>query len=518
MPTGFERIVELTVGLLFGVALLTMAARRFRVPYPSLLVLGGVALSFIPHVPQATLPPELVLLVFLPPLIFSAGWETSWRDLSRNGLNLASLAVGLVLATTLGVGAVLHLVVRTIPWGACFTLGAIVSPTDPIAVNAIASKLPLPHRLVTLLESESLANDATGLVVYRFAVAAVLGGTFSAGHAALAMVGVSLGGALLGLAVGWLASAAMARIDDARVEIALQLVTAYAAYLPAEKLGLSGVFAAAVAGLWVGRRSSSVMGSRSRLQASAFWNTLVYLINGVLFLLLGLQIHALLSTQAWDVGRVIAACAAVIGTTVALRFVWIFAFSSRVNGQALDSRLRAVMGWAGMRGVLSVATALALPLTLPSGLPFPDRELIALVAFAVVIVTLVGQGLSLPALIGRLGISGPDGLDAEAAAARMIALRAAVSRIAELTEGAEGARATAGAELQRRLAAAISRVAPGPFATDSPRDLDAAFSFLQRELIDAERTTLLELWRAGKLDDHSLRRIERDLDLQELRL
>ena len=267
MPSGVEQVVELAAALLFGVAILTAIAKRFRVPYPSLLVLGGVALSFVPHVPRALLPPELVLLVFLPPLIFSAGWGTSWRDISRSSVNLALLAVGLVLATTLGVGLAFHLVAPWVPWGVCFTLGAIVSPTDPIAANAIASKLNLPHRLVTLLEGESLANDATGLVAYRFAVAAVLGGGFSAGHAAIAMLGVSLGGALLGLAVGMVATWAMSRVDDARVEIALQLVTAYAAYLPAERLGLSGVFAAAAAGLWVGRRSSNVMGSRSRLQA-----------------------------------------------------------------------------------------------------------------------------------------------------------------------------------------------------------------------------------------------------------
>ncbi len=424
MQSGFEQVVELAVGLLFGVALLTVVAKRFRVPYPSLLVLGGLALSFVPHVPRAILPPELVLLVFLPPLIFSAGWETSWRDLSQSGSNLALLAVGLVLATTLGIGLVFHLVVPWVPWGICLALGAIVSPTDPIAVNAIAGKLNLPHRLVTLLEGESLANDATGLVAYRFAVAAVLGGSFSAGHAALAMVGVSLGGALFGLAVGMVATAAMARIDDARVEIALQLVTAYAAYLPAERLGLSGVFAAAAAGVWVGRRGSSVMGSRSRLQAGAFWETLIYLINGVLFLLLGLQIHSLLSTGSWRGAGFLTASAAVIAATVGLRFLWIYALSTRLHGQRLDFRARTVLGWAGMRGVLSVATALALPLALPSGEPFPARDLVALVAFAVVIVTLVGQGLSLPAIISRLGVTQGDTLAPEEEAARLTALRA----------------------------------------------------------------------------------------------
>src|SRR5581483_9191288 len=260
------------------------------------------------------------------------------------------------------------------------------------------------------------------------------------------------------------------------------------------------------------------MGSRTRLRATAFWETLVYLINGVLFLLLGLQIRQILQASDLRLADMIGACAAAIVATVLIRFAWIAAFVRRANQVPLGRGERIVLGWAGMRGVLSVATALALPLALPGGEPFPARPILVLAAFSVVVATLVVQGLSLPALIKRLGLVSDDGFDAEEQGARLVALQAASARLAELTRAASGAEAEAARELQRRLQMALSRAGDGLGPASVSRKFDAAFSVLQRQIIEAERGALLQLWRAGRIDDHSLRRIERDLDLRELRL
>src|SRR5690348_585458 len=268
-----------------------MLAGRLGIPYPILLVLGGLALALIPGVPDVELRPDLAFLLFLPPLLYSSAWTTSWRDFRANLRPIGLLAIGLVLVTTLLVAVTAHAVIPALPWAAAFTLGAIVSPTDAVAATAIAQRLGVPRRLVTVVEGESLVNDATGLVAYRFAVVAVVTGAFSLGAALAQFVLVSLGGVLIGLVAGWLATWLNRRIEDTAVAIALSFLMPFAAYLPAEAVGASGVLAAVTAGLYAGRRSVASLSPSTRLQAFAVWEMLVFLLNGLIFILIGLQLR-----------------------------------------------------------------------------------------------------------------------------------------------------------------------------------------------------------------------------------
>jgi CPA1 family monovalent cation:H+ antiporter len=337
-----------------------MLAGTVRVPYPILLVLGGLVLGFVPGVPPAELPPDLVLVLFLPPLLYQAAFFSSPRDLWANARPITLLAVGLVLVTMTAVAVVAHALVAGLPWAAAFALGAIVSPTDPLAATAIARRLGVPRRLVTVLEGESLVNDATALVAYRLAVAAVVAGSFSLWGAGLQFVGRGIGGVAIGLAVGWLIAEALRRIEDPMVKIVLSVVTGYAAYLPADRLGVSGVLAAVAAGLYVGWRAPQLASPATRLLGVSFWEVLVYLLNAVLFVLVGLQLHPILSELTGSSVAVLVGQAALVSAVViAVRVGWGFTVTYLVR--ALDRRPaqrarrasvreRLVAGWSGMRG------------------------------------------------------------------------------------------------------------------------------------------------------------------------
>src|SRR4029450_10810226 len=409
---------ELLLVLMVAMGGLSVLAGVVRVPYPIVLVLGGLVLGFVPGVPPALLQPDLVLVLFLPPLLYQAAFFSSPRDLRANARAITLLAVGLVLVTMTAVAVVAHALVAGLPWAAAFALGAIVSPTDPLAATAIARRLGVPRRLVTVLEGESLVNDATALVAYRLAVAPVLAGSFTLWEAGLRFVVGAVGGVVIGLAVGWLFAEARRRIEDSVVEIVLSVVTGYAASLPAELLGVSGVLAAVTAGLYVGWHAPELASPATRLLGFSFWEVLVYLLNAVLFVLVGLQLHPILTGVSGSSAAVLLGQAALVSAVViAVRIVWGFSVPYLVRAldrrpaqraRRVGARERVVGGWGGGRGAVALAAALALPLETSTGQPFPQRNLIIFVTFGVIFATLVLQGLSLPWRIRRLGVHRDD--------------------------------------------------------------------------------------------------------------
>jgi monovalent cation/hydrogen antiporter len=515
--------------LMVAVGGLGVLAGVVRVPYSIVLVLGGLVLGFVPGVPPAELPPELVLVLFLPPLLYQAAFFSSPRDLRADLRAITLLAVGLVVATMSAVAAVAHALVPGLPWAAAFALGAIVSPTDPLAATAIARRLGVPRRLVTVLEGESLVNDATALVAYRLAVGAVVAGSFSLWGAGLQFVGRGIGGVAIGLAVGWLLADARRRIEDPVVEIVLSVVTGYAAYLPAELLGVSGVLAAVTAGLYVGWRAPELASPSTRLLGFSFWEVLVYLLNAVLFVLVGLQLHPILSELSGSsVATLVGQAALVSAVVIAVRIGWGFSVPYLIR--ALDRRPaqrarrtgpreRLVAGWSGMRGAVSLAAALALPLETSAGQPFPQRNLLIFMTFGVILATLVLQGLSLPWLIRRLGLHRDDSDEQEELRGRLRATDAALARLEELavqewTRDDTVERMRGLYQFRRRRLKARG----GYLADDGAEDRSLAYQRLVRELLEAQRREIVLLRNQGEISNEVMHRIERDLDLEDARL
>jgi monovalent cation/hydrogen antiporter len=506
--------------LMLAVGGLSVLAGAVRVPYPIVLVLGGLALGFVPGMPRAELPPDLVLVLFLPPLLFQEAFSFSPRELRANAGVIALLAVGLVLATMTAVAAVAHALVSGLPWAAAFTLGAIVSPTDPLAATAILRRLGVPRRLVTVLEGESLVNDATALVAYRLAVAAVVAGSFSLWQAGLEFVTGAVGGVAIGLAVGWLIAEALRRIQDPVTQIVLSVVTGYAAYLPADRLGLSGVLAAVAAGLYLGWRAPQLGSPAGRLLGVSFWEVLVYLLNAVLFVLVGLQLHPILNELLPDPATVrIGHAAAVIAVVIATRLGWEFTIPYLIRAlhrrpaQRASPRERLVAGWSGMRGAVSLAAALALPLTTSTGQPFPHRHLIIFLTFAVILATLVLQGLTLPWLIRRLGLHRDDSQTQEELGGRLRATDAALAR-EEWTRDDTVERMRGLYQFRRRRLKARG----GSLADDGTEDRALAYQRLVRELLEAQHREIVLLRNQGQISNQVMHRIEHDLDLEDSRL
>jgi CPA1 family monovalent cation:H+ antiporter len=515
--------------LMVAVGGLSVLAGTIRVPYPILLVLGGLVLGFLPGVPPAELPPDLVLVLFLPPLLYQAAFFSSPRDLRADTRTITLLAVGLVLATMSAVAAVAHTLVGGLSWAAAFTLGAIVSPTDPLAATAIARRLGVPRRLVTVLEGESLVNDATALVAYRLAVAAVVAGSFTLWAAGVQFVSRGIGGVAIGLAVGWLIAEARRRIEDPVVEIVLSVVTGYAAYLPAELTGASGVLAAVTAGLYVGWRAPELASPATRLLGFSFWEVLVYLLNAVLFVLVGLQLHPILSGVSGSSAAVLLGQAALVSAVViGVRIAWGFSVPYLVRAldrrpaqraRRVGARERLVAGWSGMRGAVSLAAALALPLETSTGQPFPQRNLIIFVTFGVIFATLVLQGLSLPWLIRRLGLHRDDSEDQEELRGRLRATDAALARlealaVEEWTRDDTVERMRGLYQFRRRRLKARG----GYLADDGSQDRSLAYQRLVRELLEAQRREIVRLRNRGEISNEVMHRIERDLDLEDSRL
>ena len=438
-------VVEIFVGLLLAVAVLALLARKLHIPYPILFVIGGLLLGWIPGLPPVRLNPQLVFFLFLPPLLFPAALFTSWRDFRLNLRPISLLAIGLVLFTTVAVAYLAQYFLH-LPLAAGFVLGAIISPPDAIAATAIAERLKVPRRIVTILEGESLVNDATALVAYRFGVAAVVTGSFSLAHASGQFFIVGIGGILIGLVVGWLAQQFHKRVDDAPIEITVSLLTPFVAYLFADDLGVSGVLAVVTAGLYLGRRMPELLTFKTRLQGGPVWEMVEFLLNGFVFILIGLQLpevlHAL-SSHDIPIHQLVGYALFISLAVIVIRILWVFpaAYLPRLLFKNIRRRdpypsWRHVMiiGWTGMRGVVSLAAALAIPLTIQNGEPFPDRDLILFLTFIVILATLVVQGLSLPLLIRWLGVKDDGSMEIEEREARLKANQAALARLNEIGE------------------------------------------------------------------------------------
>ena len=525
--------VELTLlGLMVAVVGLLLLAGRTRIPYPILLVLGGLAIGFVPGITTIELPPDLVLLIFLPPLLYGASFFSSLRELRANLRPISLLAFGLVLATTMSVALVAHTVVG-LPWAVAFVLGAILSPTDPVAATAIAGRLGAPRRIVTIIEGESLINDGTALVAYRFALGAALSGSFSLWLAGIQFVLSAIGGVLVGLTVGFAVAAIRRRLDNPLVEITISLSTAYFAYLPAEALGVSGVLAAVTVGIFMGWRAPELISPGTRIQAFAIWEILTFLLNSVLFVLIGLQLRPLLEGLAGESAARLALYAVVVSAAVIVtRMVWVFVLTYVPRRLSRNLRERDpypqwqatfVVGWTGMRGAVSLAAALAVPETLAGGEPFPGRDLIIFLTFCVIVATLVFQGLSLPPLIRALDLEDDDSEQQEETEARLRTAEAAIDRIDELA-GEDWVRDDTADRLRglydyrrRRFATLLGETDGHGDETDY-EDRTGAFMRLRAELLQAERDTLLRMRNERRISDEVLRRVERDLDLEEARL
>jgi monovalent cation/hydrogen antiporter len=523
-----EDHVELIVfGLLLGTAALAVLARVLRVPYPITLVVGGVAIGFLPGVPDVKLDPDLVLLIFLPPLLYGAAFFTSLRDLRRNARPIALLSIGVVFATMGAVAVVTHEVIG-LGWAESFVLGAIVSPTDAVAPAEILRRTNAPRRLLTVVEGENLTNDWTALVLYRFAVAAVVTGSFSLGEASIRFVLSGVGGLAVGLAAGWVIKEVRSRIDDPPTELSISLVSGYVAYIPAEELGLSGVIAAVTVGIYMGWHTPQLTTPTTRIQGVSVWEILTFILNAVLFLLIGLQLPGILDDLSGEpAGQLIWWGAVVAVVVIVVRMLWQFTVPyvlrtidrrESVRARRASAGERIVIGWAGMRGSVSLAAALALPLEIDSGGPFPERALIIFLAFMVILVTLVGQGLTLGPLIDRLGICDDGEEDREEVAARIRLAEAALARLDEV-QGEDWVRddtveRTRGMFTYRRRR--FSAQADGD-GTEFEERTDQ-YRRLMYELYDAQREALIGMRNGLEISDEVRRKVERELDLEESRL
>jgi CPA1 family monovalent cation:H+ antiporter len=523
--------IQTLVVLLAVVAVVAILARRLKVPPAILLVVMGVILALIPGLPTVELAPELVLLLVLPPLIYSSAVTMSWREFRFNLRPIALLAVGCVVFTTITVAAAAHWLLG-LPWPIGFVLGAIVSPPDAVAPLSIARRLQIPRRILVVLEGEGLANDATALVLYRFAVAAVSAGTFSLGEAAGMFVIIVVGEIAWGIGVGWLMLRFRRWAGDPLIEIALSVLTPYVAYWPPEYLGGSGVLAAVTAGLYISWNGLKLISAATRLQGIFFWSFFTYLIEGMVFLTTGLQARTLLARIGDTSASKHAASAAVITLVVILtRFVWMYPATYlprwlfpaiRRKDPSPPWQWPFALAFTGVRGIVSLAAALAIPFVTTSGEPFPDRDLILFLTFSVILVTLVGQGLMLPSVIRLLGLAHAGRRErhtdlVEEYEARRRAIEAVIARLNQL-KSERGLADEVVEPLRQRHADRLRHVNLQSDGDGDHRQLTQLHDEIELLLISAERQATNEFFRSGKLKDEARRRIERELDLREAHL
>jgi monovalent cation/hydrogen antiporter len=515
------------LALLVAMAALLVAAPRLRIPYPILLVLGGLALGFVPGIPSLQLPPDLVLVAILPALLYASAFFTSLRDLRAKIGPISILAIGLVAATTVAVAAVAHSAIDGMSWSAAFVLGAVVSPTDPIAATAIMRRSGVPRRIVTLVEGESLLNDGTALVLYRVAITAAVAGTFSFWDVSWRFLWSVAGGIAVGVAVGFVVAEVRRRLDNPPVEVTIALMTGYLAFIPANAMEASGVLAAVTAGVYLGWRTPELTSVQTRLQGAAVWEILVFVINALLFTLIGLQLSRILDVlTGLSAGKLTVYALLVTGTVVLTRLVWLAVYT---NVRGFSRRLRDrpplptghtfVVAWSGMRGAVSLAAALAIPLTVEGGMPFPDRDLIIFLTFCVILGTLVVQGLTLPVVIRALGVESDHLDEKEDSKARIKAAEAALARLEELT-GEDWVREDTAGRLRGLYNFRRDRFA-SRFDSESDGAIEEQslnYQRLRRELLEAERSAIVELRRQGVINDDAMRRLQLDLDLEDARL
>ncbi|HBY62066.1 MAG TPA: Na+/H+ antiporter [Solibacterales bacterium] len=520
--------IELFLGLLLAALAIAVAAKRFELPYPIALVLGGCAIALAPGIPLIRLDPQLVFVLLLPPILGEAAYFTSWRDFVQWKRAILLLAFGLVAATSAVVAAVCVWLIPAMTWSVGFVLGAIVSPPDAAAATAIMRGLGLPRRITQILEGESLVNDASGLTVYRFAIAAALTGAFSPSTALLTFLWISLGGVAIGVAVGWLFVRLYPRIRDPEVEILSTFMLCYAAYVLAEAVHASGVLSTVAAGLILGWASPRLFTAMTRIRATAVWQSAIFLINCSIFLLIGLQLPAVLRTlQSYPAATLLQWAALLSAAVIGIRFLWVYVMTYLPRALFAAIRKRepkptpravAVVAWTGLRGVVSLAAALALPD------PFPHRDLLLFLTFTVIVATLGLQGLTLRPFIRALRLPKDLSSEEEQLKARLASTENALTRLREL-EAAQAAPPVVLARVrgyfEDRLAGerAEFEAHTRETQTDKPEEFKTiAEQRIWWELAKVERETLIDLRKRRVIGDEALRRLEQDIDLLEARI
>ncbi len=526
---GVQAVLAVFLLLLVFVVMFGGLARRLKVPYPILLVIAGLLVSFLPGMPRVGLDPNLVFLVFLPPLLYSASWTLSWREFQRNFVNIAMLAVGLVLFTVVGLAIAAGSMLPGFDWKSAVLLGAVVAATDAIAATSIARRVGLPQHIVHILEAESLVNDGTGLVALQFGLAILMTGrTPSIVEGVGRLVFLIGGGVFVGLAIGGVIALFEKWVDDGPIEIVISILAPYAAYLISDRAHASGVIAVIACGMYMSRKSPEYMSPQVRLQMAAVWDALTFVLNGIVFVMIGLQLPYVMG-QIGGLSRLVLleygiGFSAVI---IAIRMAWVYGetyiayivrrWVQRVEVTEPDPRGLFVIGWGGMRGVLSLAAAVSLPYALPGGGTFLQRSMIIYLAFCLIVATLVVQGLTLPWLIRRLGLSSPGGINDEEQDARRVMLREALVHLDRRRSKNRDQSAMFGeliASYQRRLdAMPAQREEPVQGLVDQARRNDAILAALE-----VERQTLIRLRNEGRIDDEVLRTLQRELDFAESRV
>jgi Na+/H+ antiporter len=517
------------VGLVVAVVLLLTRgiARRVQLPEAVIAVLLGVLASFVPGVPEVHLPSEVVLLVVLPPLVYFAGFFSDPLSTRRNVVPILSLAFGLTLASTVVAALVVHTAIRGLGWPLAIALGAVVAPPDPIAATAVLQKLGAPNRLVTILEGEGLVNDGIALTTFGLALEA-LSGHVTGAHIALRVVEAVLGGAAFGIAVGWVVGFLRDRVQDASSQVVISLLAPYLAYLPADRLHLSGVIATVVMAGWLGSRRHGLFPAEFRLPIQNFWHVLNFLLQAFLFVLLGLQVPGVVrGVRHENLPGLAIASVALVGAVIGIRLLWLAVFPPLVARtlrsalMTMPRRHRLVLGWSGLRGAVSLAIALAIPTTTAAGLPLPHRNELVFLAVVVILATLIGQGSTLPLVLRWLGVEQSQRETTATLRARQVAVEAALGRLDELAEdenvderGRRGLRRVYEAR-QNRILQQLNAV------TDADEELDegmAGTTRLRLDMVEAQRDAVHRLYHEGEITAESLRDIDHEFDLEEVQL
>jgi monovalent cation/hydrogen antiporter len=523
---GVEQLEPIFLLLLVFIVGLAAFAKRLQIPYPIVLVVGGLVLSFIPHVPRIELSPDVVFLVILPPLLFSAAFLTSWRDFRYNLVSITLLALGLVGFTVMGVAAAAQWLLPGFTWQLGLVLGAVVCTTDAIAATSIARRLGLPQRLVDILEGESLVNDASGLLALQLATTRVLTGHVPAlGERIARLSYLIFGSVVIGLVLGKLVRFVERKIDYAPIEITISLIAPYLAYLTGESFHSSGVLATVVCGLYLGHTSSSYFSIGARLQGGAVWETLTFVLNGVVFILIGLQLpYILAGISSMSLGGLLRYGLLLSAIVILLRLVWMFPgawIANRIRTRLLHQheplpspRTLFVAGWTGMRGVVALAAAISLPNLLRDGSAFPQRNVIIFLTYCVIFVTLVLQGLTLAPLIRFLGLAGAAGKNQEENAARRALIEAALKYLTQTRQSDQPDFAPVYDDLIRLQKGRLTMLRGAPADED---DYGAAnyerYMELSRNVLGLQRASLLQLRNEDKINDEVMRRLETELDL-----
>lgn len=516
--------------LLVFVALFASIARRLQTPYPIGLVIGGLALGFIPGIPRINLDPDIVFFVLLPPLLYAAAWTTSWRDFSYNLISILLLAVGLVAFTVVGIALVANSSFPGFDWRLGIVLGALVAPTDAVAATTIARRLGLPRRIVDVLEGESLVNDATGLLALEFGLAMVVQGespTVLSG--VLRLLWLIAGGIAVGLVVGRIVEWIEKQIDDAPIEITISILVPYAAYFAGQQVRASGILAVVASGLYLSRQSARFFSPRVRIQIYSVWRALTFILNGLAFVLIGLQLPYVVAgirgRYGW--GTLLLSGLIFSAVVILLRLLWVYPgarlayfLRRRLLGQKEPTpplRHSFVVGWTGMRGVVALAAALALPRVVADGTPFPQRDLIVFLTFSVILVTLVAQGLTLPLVIRALGLAADQGPSCEEVEARRIVLESALGHLQDARKKDDPEVTGVYDDLAQHYQDRLKGLSP-PDGEDEGRGKSRQRADeLTRELLQIERATALRLRNEGRISDEVLRQLEHDVDLREAR-